>query len=295
MTPDGSRGDGSRRDALLAALDAPTRRVLEADVDLERWLEEGLAAARDAWPALPLADEVFLVHLAARMRALPDPKDYRALHLADLRLACACLQGCPMGIDAFARRHGASMTRAMARAGVRDAAAEELSGALREKLFFGEHPLLASYSGRGRLSGWLRAVAYHAAVNESAMARRHVDLDEALDAPDARVDIELAYLKTLYTGEFRASLAHAVQAMSPRDRTLLRQHHLDGSTIDELGRLHGVHRATAAEWLVRARQALAREVRRDLAARLSLSNRELESLLRVLRTDFRSSILAVLR
>lgn len=265
-----------------------------ADAELESWLASAVEAGRRAWPGLTPSDDAFVAHLRAQVDALPEPQGYRSLHASDLMLACACASHCPCALDAFAKTYDASMRRAMARAGVSGAAADELLGALREKLFFGTRPRIAEYSGRGRLAAWVRAVAHNAAASASAAANRNVELDELLDAPEAQVDPELGYLKTLYAGEFRTSLVHAIEALSPRERTLLRQHYIDGATVDELGKMYGVHRATAAEWVARARQALAREVRKDLAERLSLSARELESLLRLLRSDVRSSILGLL-
>jgi RNA polymerase sigma-70 factor (ECF subfamily) len=265
------------------------------DGELRDWLEASLAAARSAWPDVSLSDEVFVAHVAAKIAARPDGTDHRARHTSDLFLACACLHRCPRALECFAKRYEPSMLRVMARAGVSGPAADDLVAALREKLFFGAEPRIAEYSGLGSLAAWVRAVAHNAALNENAAATRNVDLDEILDAPDVQVDPELGYLKTRYAAEFKTSLAHAAQTLSPRERNLLRQHYVDGSTVDELGRIHGVHRATAAEWVVKARQALAREVRRDLAKRLSLSARELESLLRMLRSDVRSGITGVLR
>jgi len=294
MATEDRRGVTLRCEVFLAALDDPKRAALGRNEDLGGWIDAAIDAGGAAWPGVALPDDLFLTYLAEKVCALPDPTDYRALHTTDLILACACLHHCPGALAAFAERYGASMARAMARGGVCGAAADELVGALREKLFFGSEARIAKYSGRGQLGGWARAVAHNAAANESVAANRHVDLDEAFDAPGAQIDPELGYLKSRYSGEFRTSLAHAVEALSGRDRTLLRQHHIDGSTVDELGRLHGVHRATAAQWLVRAREVLARELRKDLAGRLHLSARELDSLLRMLRSDVRGSVTGIL-
>jgi RNA polymerase sigma-70 factor (ECF subfamily) len=271
----------SRCQQLLDALDGRSRATLERDDDLGAWLDAAIEGARMAWPALAVPEHVFLAYLAAKIGALRVPGDYRTLHTADLALACACVQRCPRAIESFTDRYRASMKRAMARGGVTGPEADELWGVLGEKLFFGREPRLAKYSGRGALAGWTRAVARNAAVNQNGAAHRHVDLDEVLETPDAQVDPETRYLSSVYSAEFRTSLLRAIQSLSSRDRALLRQHHVDGWTVDALGKHYGVHRATAADWLVRARGVVARDVRRDLTERLSLCSRELDSVLRI--------------
>jgi RNA polymerase sigma-70 factor, ECF subfamily len=262
--------------------------------ECRRWVDVSLADARSMWPGMSISDEQFVAHLIGKIGAAADEGDWSARHTNDLYFACACLHHCARALACFAKRYEPSMARAMGRAGVRGPAADELVAALREKLFFGDAPRIAEYSGRGPLAAWVRAVAHNAAVNETVAAKRNVELDEILDSPGVEVDPELGYLKARYGAEFRLSLVHAVHTLATRERRVLREHYIDGSTVDELGRIHGVHRATAAEWVVKARQALAREVRNDLTRRLSLSSRELESLLRMLRSDVRSSIMGML-
>jgi RNA polymerase sigma-70 factor, ECF subfamily len=271
----------SRRDYLLDALGDRSRAMLEGDGDLGAWLDAAIEGARTAWPELAVPEQVFLEYLAAKIGALGAPDDYRKLHTTDLALACACVQRCPRAFDSFTNRYRATMKRAMARGGVSGPEADELWSVLRERLFFGREPRVAKYSGRGALSGWTRAVARNAAVNQNEAAHRHVELDEILDTPDAQVDPEMRYLRSVYSAEFRTSLSRAFKSLSSRDRALLRQHHVDGWTVDDLGKHYGVHRATAADWLARTREVVARDVRKDLAARLSLCSRELESVLRI--------------
>jgi hypothetical protein len=63
-----------------------------------------------------------------------------------------------------------------------------------------------------------------------------------------------------------------------RARNLLRQHVLDGLTIDELARLYRAHRATCARWLADARSELALHTRRHLVT-ASLPGDEVDSVL----------------
>jgi RNA polymerase sigma-70 factor (ECF subfamily) len=71
-------------------------------------------------------------------------------------------------------------------------------------------------------------------------------------------------------------------ALAPRQRLLLKQHVLDDLTIDEIGPLLKVHRATAARWLDQARSDLARATELALQRRLGVSTTEVKSALRLI-------------
>jgi RNA polymerase sigma-70 factor (ECF subfamily) len=64
----------------------------------------------------------------------------------------------------------------------------------------------------------------------------------------------------------------------------MRQQCLDGLSIDDLGGLHGVHRATAARWLQKARETLLKETKKNLMKRLGISLAEVDSILRILQS-----------
>src|SRR5262249_6529246 len=90
---------------------------------------------------------------------------------------------------------------------------------------------------------------------------------------------ELRYMKTLYGAEFREAFAQAMATLKPREQNLLRQHHVDGLTIDQLGQLYHVHRATAARWLGKARSSLLAQTRRSFMKRIRLSHSQFDSVL----------------
>jgi RNA polymerase sigma-70 factor (ECF subfamily) len=97
-------------------------------------------------------------------------------------------------------------------------------------------------------------------------------------------DPELSYMKELYRQAFRQAFGAALAALEARDKNLLRQHVVDGLTVDELGPLYGVHRATAARWVQRAKEKLLHETRKQFMARARISSRECESVLRLVRS-----------
>lgn len=63
---------------------------------------------------------------------------------------------------------------------------------------------------------------------------------------------------------------------------LLRQHYLDQLGIDDLARLHHVHRSTCARWLASLREKLLAASRRQLQATLSLGREGLDDVIAVI-------------
>ena len=89
---------------------------------------------------------------------------------------------------------------------------------------------------------------------------------------------------------FRAAFEEAIRALPPRDRLVLRQHGVDDLSIDQIGALHGVHRATAARWVEQARADLARATERALQARLGATAAEVRSLLQQIMSRMDASV-----
>jgi RNA polymerase sigma-70 factor (ECF subfamily) len=69
---------------------------------------------------------------------------------------------------------------------------------------------------------------------------------------------------------------------------------LRGLGIDQIAALHGVHRATAARRLERAREALLVATRKSLMSRLSIDSAEFESLMDLIRSRLDVSIQRIL-
>ena len=86
----------------------------------------------------------------------------------------------------------------------------------------------------------------------------------------------------------------ALAELLPRDRTLLRQHHLLGLGIGEIGTMYGVHRATAARWIERCTRVLLNATRRTLATHLRVDRTDVDSILRLVRSKLEISIRAAL-
>jgi len=97
-------------------------------------------------------------------------------------------------------------------------------------------------------------------------------------------DPELSILRAQYRDAVDAALRAALAGLNARARALLRYQLIDGWSIDQVGKLYGVHRATAARWLADARAALGDAIRSELAARLRIAASEVDSIVRLVQS-----------
>lgn len=253
--------------------------------ELEHELERLVAAGRAAWPDLALDDAAVVRHVAARCEPWPAP----APHAADVYLACGCALGLAAAHAGLELRYLAKVPTYVARVTRRADVADEVRQALGERLLVprGDEPgRIVDYRGRGSLESWLRSAAVRLALNAERGDRRRrratgAAADEALPV-DA--DPELAYLRRRYRPALEGALREAMAALEPRDRVLLRLHHLERVGVHRIAISYGVHRATVSRWLVAAYRALLDEVRRLLRERLPLSAPECDSLIRALQS-----------
>jgi RNA polymerase sigma-70 factor, ECF subfamily len=281
----------------VAALPEPLRDTTAADGALDAALAELLATARAAWPALAVDQDDFLDHVARRMPIDDTPRAVLpTLCAADLYLAHAALRG---GSDAIRALHDGPLTEAAAAARRRggDATLAEDIGQRVSMLLLvpgadGGRPKLEQYGGRGSVRAFVRIIAAREVQRVRSRDReRPTESVELFDAVMGGDDAELTYLKASYREVFRAAFEHAVRHdLSIHDRLLLRQHFLDGLTIDQVCALHRVHRTTAARWLGRVRDKLYRGTRRQVQEALAIAPAEFEELLRVIASQLDASI-----
>lgn len=144
----------------------------------------------------------------------------------------------------------------------------------------GTPPKLAQYTGRGPLLGWLRVIAVREALQDRRKSRRERVRDDAamLDGGPTSVAVEIALLRERFGASFRESVHAAIRRLTPEQRTLLRFHTRDGLTIDQLAPMLGVHRATAARRLEKARADALAHTRAILREKHGLSESEARSL-----------------
>jgi len=213
--------------------------------------------------------------------------DLDALFLGDLLLAELAVAGESTAVRIFTDLSDAVIPVALARSRVPRSWSDEVGQRLRTRLLVAEdgQPHLLRYSGRGPLRAWLKVAALRTGLDLLRRQGKEQTLEErVLSAAPGSDDPELRFLRTHYAGQFKEALDASMATLSDRDRRLLKMRIVDDLNIDEIGTLHGVHRATAARWLEAAREALGKGVRRHLEHELAVKREDLDSVLRLIRS-----------
>lgn len=285
----------------LDAAPAEVRPRLESIADLDRRLWAIVAEGRAAWPQLAL-DARAVVEFVAR-RATPELAEaaLEGLRPADLYLACACAWQLPGAIAAFDRDYMREVEVALSRMRIGPPRLADVKQLVRQRLFVGGGSAglprgpgkIAEYGGRGDLRRWVRSVAVRTCLNELRKGKRELLVeDDQLIAQHAIAtdDPEVEYMKRTYASEFRAAFGDALGQLGAREQTLLRYHHVDGLNIDEIGAIYRIHRVTAFRWLEKAKELLVRSTLETLRTRLKLPASELDSVLRMIRSQIHLSL-----
>jgi RNA polymerase sigma-70 factor (ECF subfamily) len=218
--------------------------------------------------------------------------------VADLVLAAACAAGDPVAHAAFEDALSEVDVAGAATRATKDQI-EEVKQRLRVQMLVardGKPPGIASYRGKGPLRGWLRITATRELIRHKKQHERETPIETSLDRLlTSGIDPALEQLKAEYRSEFSIALREAIDTLSAEDRTLLRQQIVDDMSIDEIGVAFGVHRATAARWLARARAALVSATHHRLAERLAMPVDQIDSVMRLVRSRLDASVVRYLR
>jgi RNA polymerase sigma-70 factor (ECF subfamily) len=310
--------DGARA-RFWAGLGEARRADLGALPGWERRLDAALDDPACVFDAGWLARDEFGAELAARL----DEDDEEAgrwwdhLHPADLYLASACARGVAPAIAAFERLFGEEIARTARRFERAGLAAEDLLQLLRAKLFTAParndagpradgaddapeaRPRIASYTGQGFLQNWVRVTATRTFIDCTRSAADAPEIpighEMADGLPEPGADPELQLLKREHLSHFKAAFAEGVRALDSSDRLVLKQHLVDRLTVDQIGGLYHLHRATAARRLAKAREALLDATRAALARRLGLAPERLGGVLELVASRLEASVERLLR
>jgi len=270
--------------------------------DLAVWTAEignVLSHAALAWPGVTVDPDAFARALGEKVAEHDgDPHAVLArLHPVDLFLAHACAGGDATAIHILHDRLLPEVIPALRHLGADPATIADVTQHMLETLLVGDDtrpPRIAGYGGRGDLTSWLRSVAVRTALKLMARDRRSAGSDDDIDGLLLVDDPALAHLKQKYAAELSSALRDALSALSVRQRMLLRLHYVDGLTVDQLGRMYRVHRATAARWVAAAREALFEETRARVES-VGVAGNELTSIVRLVQSQIHLSLTRLLQ
>lgn len=278
----------------------PSGGLREGAPALEPFVRAALHRVEKAWPGVRVDPAAFLRHLARVVPAeVTGDTALAELQIEDLYLAFACSRGVAGSLEAFDAAYGSELRAAFSKMRIPAGRQDDLRQRLWQKLFLESEgpPRVLEYSGRGKLRHWFRVTVVRALLDDLRREKRVPDPvpdDTILGLPSPDRDPELEHLRRLYSHEFRLAFEQAVLGLVPEDRNVLRCYYSQSMTVDQIAAAFGVHRATAARRVNRARETLVAATRQYLSRRLKLTGHELESVIRLIESNLHVSVLRLL-
>lgn len=212
----------------------------------------------------------------------------------DLYLAIACTAKVPGAAEAFRAEYAAQLAMFAATILKDRAAVDELVNQLMIDLLVDGK--LASYTGKGPLRAWLRMTATRRALNAKRDSNRRGELDGRMmrEAVNAASDPETMYLRQLYGPAFEQAFKDAIRDLPADELALIRLSFGEGLALGALAAMYGWSKPTASRRLAAIREKLMTRTTELLRERLSLSGSELESVIRLVKSDLDLNLSGIL-
>jgi RNA polymerase sigma-70 factor len=205
------------------------------------------------------------------------------LHLDDLVLAAACMQGSEAAWEHFVKayrsylRAAAGIITKGSRSGTD---AQELADSLFAELFGlvdssrrGEASLFRYFHGRSSLKTWLRTILAQRHIDHIRRSRRWEPIEQEGGEEEKPLPARIVSTPSLdpdrsrYLRRFLLALNDCLGALDPRDRKRLELYYAREKTLAEIGRLLGEHESSASRHLERTRRELRAKVEDCLRGR----------------------------
>lgn len=264
---------------------------------LAAW-EAVVTGAKRAWPKIAFDESKLAAYIGPRLEGPDLAAALAAAPAGDLGIAAMCEAQEPTAHASFDDVLSEVNAAGAATRASKDLI-DEVKQILRVQLLVGRDgkpPGIAGYKGKGPLRGWVRITATRELIRHLKKKQREQPIEPSLEeALGTASDPMLSQLKAEYRSEFATSLKEAIASLSAEDRTLLRQSIVEQLSIDAIGAAFGVHRATAARWLSRARAALVTQTRAKLAARLAMPVDQIDSVIRLVQSRLDASMVRYLK
>ncbi|UWZ83841.1 sigma-70 family RNA polymerase sigma factor [Occallatibacter riparius] len=206
---------------------------------------------------------------------------YRALHLRELALARACALGREAAWTQFMAEFRGPVLQAAIGITRSSSLGEELADSLYSELFGltqrdgRRWSPLETYSGRGSLMGWLRAMLAQRHVNHFRKTHRESPLEDVEPVANA-----VAEPQPVQATELAEAVSGVLGGLDAEARFLLSAYYLDRRTLLELGGVLRVHEATVSRKLKRVTEEVRKKLLKALQNR-GMSRRAAEEALGV--------------
>lgn len=250
-----------------------------------------LARAPATYPDIAVDSDAFLRHVAQLVRGMETRGSVRC---SDLFLAYASGIGNAQALRIFELEQMSTVPAFLSKYRLDREQLVEVLQRIRERLFVAEAepPRILSYSGQGPLGGWLRMVAVRAAVDFLREQGRELE-----PQPLAGVEVgpELALAKARHAEQFGAAIKAALAELPDRDATLLQLRYAQGMEAPNIAAIYRVNPRTIQRWLAEAHEAVRRSVKKNLSQGGFVSERDLDSLLRLVQSQLDLTLSDLLR
>lgn len=238
----------------------------------------------------------------------------KELQHGDLYLALACARGNETAWWEFDRRYRSFVERLARHLLTTRADADEVIDHIYAELFGtkivdgNRQSKFRTYTGRGTLQGWLRAVVSHAVIDFYRRRQDEVPLDNleemggepkmrhsrAAHAHRAEESMLASVVRERYRTATVAALDQALATLDDHEKLLLLYYHVDGLKLREIAKLvqepmspirrwfqrrarsGRVHESTVMRWLEKAYEKVSERFAEELASKHQLSAEEID-------------------
>lgn len=234
------------------------------------------------------------------------------LKVADLYLGLACMRGDEQAWWEFDRQHRSFIERWTRHLVRSDADADEVIDAVYVELFGTKivdgvrQSKFRTYTGRGSLRGWLRAIILHAAVDLHRAPKFEIPMEDWSESGDessirhiSSGETEDSMLTSVERERYRtatvAALDQALATLDDHETLLLLYYHVEGLKLREIARIveepkspirrwfqrrssrrSRVHESTVMRWLDKVYRKVSDRFHAELASKHGLKPEEIE-------------------
>ena len=246
----------------------------------------------------------------------PSPDELRRfiaeLKVADLYLGLACMRGDEQAWWEFDRQHRSFIERWTRHLVRSDADSDEVIDAVYVELFGTKivdgvrQSKFRTYTGRGSLRGWLRAIILHAAVDLHRAPKFEIPMEDWSESGDessvrhiSSGETEDSMLTSVVRERYQtatvAALDQALATLDDHETLLLLYYHVEGLKLREIARIveepkspirrwfqrrssrrSRVHESTVMRWLDKVYRKVSDRFHAELASRHGLKPEEIE-------------------
>lgn len=315
MNDDTTRRQAALETDLLQNLASCNDQLIEIHAQCEQSYPNFDVPFADFREAIATAARKYLVAVAEQT-APPSTQDLSRfigdLKSLDLYMGLACMRGDEQAWWEFDRQHRSFIERWTRHLVRSDADADDVIDAVYVELFGTKvvdgvrQSKFRTYTGRGSLRGWLRAIILHAAVDLHRAAKIEIPVDEwsesGEDLPARNVsggESEDAMLTSVVRERYRsatvAALDQALTTLDDHETLLLLYYHVEGLKLREIARIveepaspirrwfqrrnsrrSRVHESTVMRWLDKVYQKISDRFHAELAGKHGLKPEEIE-------------------